>query len=73
MITFVLCIVFRSNEGGDGSWPSSLREYVEKTFAQCESDAERDSMEISLKLMIKESISKGDLWKRNWTNFPLMR
>jgi hypothetical protein len=61
---------FRTNEREKGCWPLTLKAYVEHGFAQCNTNVERDQMEIALKQIIKDSITKGDLWTRDWSNFP---
>ncbi|KAL6074489.1 Leukocyte receptor cluster member 8 [Balamuthia mandrillaris] len=52
-------------------WPPSLRNYVERAFAQCQGDEQRNKMEVRLKTMITECIANSTLWHRDWNTEPL--
>lgn len=52
-------------------WPPSLRNYVERAFAQCTTEKDQNQMEEKLRQKIKEAIQKGDLMNRDWDNEPI--
>ena len=51
-------------------WPPSLKLYVQRSFARCESDAQRINVEKELKRKITEAIQNKQLQK-DWQNEPL--
>lgn len=56
----------------NGQWPPALRTYVDRCFAQCRSDRERDQTEVLLKQRIQKSMREGTLYTHNWTGEPLI-
>lgn len=65
--------------GGNGTastasgWPPNLRAYVERAFASCTSDQERNEMETVLKRVISETMQDGSMWTKNWDTEALPR
>ena len=51
------------------SWPESLRSYVEAIFKLATSQTKK-YYEQELKLIVKESMNRGDVWTRDWTVEP---
>lgn len=56
----------------NGQWPPALRTYVDRCFAQCRSDRERDQMESLLKQRIQKAMRGGTLYTYNWAGEPLI-
>ncbi|KAA1082165.1 hypothetical protein PGTUg99_024768 [Puccinia graminis f. sp. tritici] len=52
------------------SWPPSLKEFVNQTFARC-SDSNRADVEAELKSLIFEAYKNGKLWTINWADVQL--
>lgn len=49
------------------------RAYVDRCFALCHSDADRDATEAALKEKIQAAMKSGTLYSHNWTEEPLLR
>lgn len=56
----------------NGQWPPALRTFVDRCFARCRSDRERDQMEVLLKQRIQGSMREGTLYTHNWSSEPLL-
>lgn len=54
-------------------WPPSLKSYVERCFATCKNDGERDKMEKLLKDRVGKTIADGTISFLNWDAEPLIR
>eukprot|EP01043_Picozoa_sp_COSAG02_P036502 COSAG02_NODE_2677_length_8267_cov_29.491797_5_plen_856_part_01 len=52
-------------------WPPSLRGYVEQSFAQCDSESQRHSVEAALKATIVRANATNSLWSIDWDSHPL--
>lgn len=52
------------------SWPPSLKEFVNQTFARC-NDSNRTDVEAELKALIFEAYKNGKLWSINWSQVQL--
>jgi hypothetical protein len=50
-----------------GQWPAAMRDWIERSFAQCDSDAERKTVEATM----KKRIAAVDMWAHNWEREPL--
>jgi hypothetical protein len=46
---------------------------VERAFASCTSDQERNEMETVLKRVISETMQDGSMWTKNWDTEALPR
>lgn len=53
------------------AFPASLRTYVERTFARCKDDAQRDANQKLMKEIITKATADGTLFTRNWDVEPL--
>ncbi|KAG9403071.1 hypothetical protein AC1031_006611 [Aphanomyces cochlioides] len=49
-----------------GQWPSSLKSYVERAFANCRSDADKSIVQSILKEKISAAMTANNLWTKNW-------
>ncbi|KAJ6853218.1 SAC3 family protein A isoform X1 [Iris pallida] len=54
-----------------GAFPSSLRGYVERTFARCTDDSQRAASQKIMKEVIAKASADGSLFTRNWDIEPL--
>lgn len=54
------------------AWPPSLKAYVERCFATCKNDGERDKMEALLKERVQKSIAENALNSTNWGLEPIL-
>ncbi|CAL4973273.1 unnamed protein product [Urochloa decumbens] len=54
-----------------GSFPVSLRTYVERNLALCKDDAQRTASRIILKEIIMKATADGTLHRKNWDTEPL--
>ncbi|CAO1944513.1 unnamed protein product [Urochloa humidicola] len=54
-----------------GSFPVSLRTYVERNLARCKDDAQRTASRIILKEIITKATADGTLLTKNWDTEPL--
>jgi SAC3 family protein LENG8/THP3 len=52
-------------------WPPTLKTYVEKSFAQCETDADRSFIEDKLKSLISKVTNDGRMHKHRWELEPI--
>lgn len=59
----------KSSEGG--SWPESLRKYVERAFALAAGSGQRPEIQLRLKTLIAEAQQQGKLWTKDWDSTPL--
>lgn len=57
---------------GSGQWPPTLRMFVERCFAQCRTDADRDRMEKVLRERIQKVMKENTLYATDWENEPLL-
>ncbi|KAK4778301.1 hypothetical protein SAY87_018488 [Trapa incisa] len=54
-----------------GTFPKSLRGYVERTLARCKNDAELSACQGIMKEMITSATADGTLYTRDWDTEPL--
>nr|SVE76309.1 EOG090X0431 [Daphnia longispina] len=52
-------------------WPESLRRYVERCFAMCQSSVDKDLVELILKGKITSASREGKALSKDWDNEPL--
>jgi hypothetical protein len=52
-------------------WPESLRRYVERCFAMCQSSVDKDFVELILKGKITSASREGKALSKDWDNEPL--
>eukprot|EP00058_Branchiostoma_floridae_P021535 XP_002607025.1 hypothetical protein BRAFLDRAFT_281842 [Branchiostoma floridae] len=52
-------------------WPPSLKEYVQRAFARCEKEIDKDQVEIILKGKLTSVFNNGSAWTINWDKEPL--
>ncbi|XP_010554566.1 PREDICTED: SAC3 family protein A-like isoform X2 [Tarenaya hassleriana] len=54
-----------------GTFPKSLRGFVERAFARCKDDKEKASCQVALKEIITQATADGTLYIRDWDTKPL--
>jgi hypothetical protein len=52
-------------------WPASLKKYVERAFAGCKSDVQRDAAEKHLRQIILHATKTNTMFTKNWLAEPL--
>ena len=60
-----------NNSSALSPWPSTLKTFVEKSFAQCETDADRSFIEDKLKSLISKVTNDGRMHKHRWELEPI--
>ncbi|XP_071960157.1 leukocyte receptor cluster member 8 homolog [Antedon mediterranea] len=54
-----------------GEWPESLKNYVQRAFASCESEGDKDIVESTLKQILTSAFKDNSAWSKNWDREPL--
>ncbi|RWS27728.1 Leukocyte receptor cluster member 8-like protein [Leptotrombidium deliense] len=52
-------------------WPESLKNYVNRAFARCSTDFDKDRAERILKEKLTLAYNKGNVWTTDWDMEPL--
>lgn len=60
----------KSGSEGSGEWPQSLKDYVNKAFAECKTDEEKDEVEHLLKAKLTVAYNNNTVWSTNWNKEP---
>ena len=56
---------------GPQDWPDSLKDYVQRAFASCDSESDKDKIEAKLKEVLTNSFKDGTAWTKDWDKQPL--
>ena len=56
----------QSNSKTGGSWPDSLRSYINNCYKACQSELEKDKMGSKIHVKIVEEVSREETWSRDW-------
>lgn len=59
------------NSVNQDDWPESLKQYINRAFAKCQMDIDKDQVQIYLKGKITKAFQDGTVWTRNWDKEPL--
>ncbi|XP_054285765.1 leukocyte receptor cluster member 8 homolog [Macrosteles quadrilineatus] len=57
--------------GAEQEWPKELSNYINKCYARCQSDVDKDRVSIILKGKILRATNDGTLWIKDWATEPL--
>ena len=52
-------------------FPLQLQDYIKRAFQRCKNNEETKKCQKNLVSIMKDTISKGDMFTRNWDTFPL--